>query len=56
MTHYVCSNCGGVAELSGVCQTADCPQNGDILEECNCEDDRHAELKDKEKEMNDDLA
>ncbi len=55
MTHYVCTNCGGVAELPGVCQTADCPQNGDILEECACEDDRHEDLKTKEKEQGNDL-
>ncbi len=57
MTHYTCTACEGVAELPGVCQTADCPQNGDILADCTCEDGRHAELKQKQKEQSEeDLA
>jgi hypothetical protein len=50
MTHYVCPACSGVAELPGVCQTPDCPQNGDLLAECTCDDDRHEAVKREEKE------
>lgn len=55
MTHYVCLHCEKVGEMPGVCQTPDCPSNGDILEECSCDDERHSDLKLKAKEIEDDL-
>lgn len=44
MTHFICLACRGLAEKPGVCETPDCVQNGDILQECNCEDGDHAGL------------
>lgn len=42
MTHYVCrGGCKGVSEDFGFCQAPDCPHNGEILEECECEDEKH---------------
>jgi hypothetical protein len=54
MTHFICIECRGLAEIPGVCQTPDCAQNGDPLEECNCEDDAHADLNLRQKADTDD--
>ena len=40
--HFICAGgCGGVSEHPGVCGEPDCPQHGEPLEPCDCEDDRH---------------
>ena len=42
MSHFICTGtCKAVTENAGVCTAGDCPKNGEPLEECNCEDDRH---------------
>lgn len=38
MSHYFCSECGGVSEASGVCQTEGCSKKGHQLQECDCGD------------------
>ncbi len=42
--HYVCSECGGVSDKPGVCQTPGCSHLGHQLVECNCIDGKHAEV------------
>ncbi|MEK7650484.1 MAG: hypothetical protein AAB364_01275 [Patescibacteria group bacterium] len=54
MAHFICTECRGLAEAPGVCQTPDCTQNGDMLEECNCEDGEHTDLDLKKKAGADD--
>ncbi|PJE50713.1 MAG: hypothetical protein COV29_03185 [Candidatus Yanofskybacteria bacterium CG10_big_fil_rev_8_21_14_0_10_36_16] len=41
MEHNVCKSCGGTADAPGVCQTPGCDNNGQPLESCNCEDQKH---------------
>lgn len=43
MRHYICTGgCGGVSNKYGVCQATDCPKHGKPLDECDCEDGKHA--------------
>jgi len=46
MTHYVCPECGGVADHPKVCETEGCSMNGHQMIECNCTDGKHAEVMD----------
>ena len=42
MTHYVCrGGCGGVLEEIGVCETEGCPNQWEMMEECDCKDGLH---------------
>jgi hypothetical protein len=47
MTHYVCPECGGVADHPKVCETPGCKHAGQELVACNCTDGLHAEVKNK---------
>lgn len=50
MMHYVCPECGGVSEVAKVCETENCVQHGQPLQECRCTDGQHQDvLKNKEK-------
>lgn len=42
--HYVCSECGFTSKLAGTCQNDDCIKQGVRLNECHCEDGRHADV------------
>ena len=44
MTHYVCPECGGVADRPKSCETPGCPRHGQPLLACNCADEKHAEV------------
>lgn len=46
MAHYVCPECGGVADHPKVCETPGCSRKGQDLIECNCTDGKHAEVAD----------
>lgn len=48
MDHFVCTECKGVAEAAGVCETMNCPKEGKPLTECNCSDGNHLEVIAKE--------
>ncbi|MFH1632300.1 MAG: hypothetical protein ABIA47_04800 [bacterium] len=42
MPHYICTGgCEGVSDAPGVCQTTDCDNYVEELEECDCNDDEH---------------
>ncbi len=41
MGHYFCSGCGGNFEELGVCETEDCQNQWEMMEECNCSDGKH---------------
>lgn len=46
MPHYVCPECGGVADHPKVCETPGCSREGHELVECHCTDNEHQEVKD----------
>lgn len=42
MTHYICKGgCKGVSDEFGFCESSTCAKNGEMLEECDCEDGKH---------------
>lgn len=42
MEHYICiGTCRGVSDEQGTCQDSQCPNYGQRLQSCECEDDRH---------------
>jgi hypothetical protein len=45
MAHFLCTNCKEEIEYPGFCQTPDCPQFGQALDLCECEDGKHGGLK-----------
>ena len=44
--HYICKGgCGGVSEIPGACQAADCADYQKPLGECGCTDGLHGQIK-----------
>jgi len=44
MTHFVCKGgCGGVSESEGVCEAEGCVSQWELLEACDCTDNKHGE-------------
>lgn len=44
MTHYVCKGgCGAVLNMPGVCETEGCPNQWQLMEECDCIDGLHGQ-------------
>ena len=44
MTHFVCKGgCGGVSEEAGVCEAEGCANQWELLESCECSDNKHGE-------------
>ena len=42
MEHYICTGtCGAVSDEQKTCQDQQCPNFGNLLQLCNCTDDRH---------------
>lgn len=41
MIHYFCPGCGGSLEEIGVCETEDCSNQWEMMEECDCKDGKH---------------
>ncbi len=39
--HYICPECGGVAEQPKVCETEGCSREGEPLQMCDCQDGQH---------------
>lgn len=40
--HYICKGgCNGVSDEHGICMTDGCASQYEMLENCNCEDDKH---------------
>ncbi len=39
--HYVCPECGGVADHKKVCETSGCSREGHEMMECDCTDNKH---------------
>ena len=51
MKHYICTGgCKGVTDVTGTCQTADCPDYGKDLHGCTCADGDHHESHHNEEE------
>ncbi len=50
MAHYVCPECGGKSDVPKMCGTEGCARNGEPLQECNCVDGQHSEVKGADKE------
>jgi len=50
MTHYICKGgCGSTLELIGVCEKEGCPNQWELMAECDCADGRHG-VESKEEE------
>ncbi len=42
MTHYICTgSCHGVSDEEGVCTADDCDKQYELLEDCDCKDEKH---------------
>jgi len=42
MTHYVCKgSCGGVSDELEMCESEDCSNQWEMMEECDCTDGKH---------------
>ena len=41
MTHYFCPSCNGRLPEIGVCETDGCPQQWEMMTECECSDGLH---------------
>jgi len=42
MKHYICKGgCGAVLEEIGICETDGCPNQWEMMEECDCTDGKH---------------
>jgi hypothetical protein len=42
MAHYICTGtCNGVSDTPGTCQATDCPKHEEMLQPCDCTDEKH---------------
>lgn len=48
MSHYFCSECGGVSETPSACQTEECSKKDQQLQECDCGDTSSHKIKKEE--------